>query len=547
MADVKRHTEGWQTLPWNDIQGNVYRLQRRIYQAALRGDWQGMHNLQRLLLCSWSARCLAVRKVTQDNRGKRTAGVDGVASLTAEERIELVDELRKLSQKADPVRRIYIPKSNGEQRPLGIPTMRNRALQALVKLALEPEWEAQFEPNSYGFRPGRSAHDAIEAIYNFIRLKPKFVLDADIEKCFDRINHEKLLEKLRTIPILEKLIRGWLKAGIIDQDEKIFPETGTPQGSIVSPLLANIALHGLETHLNNCLPKTRRPGIIRYADDFVILYHNLEMLKMLKRETESWLAEIGLRLKPAKTRITHTLNPYEDHIGFDFLGFEVRQYHVGKYHTRTYRGKTGFKTLIKPGKKAQKHHLRQIRQIIRQHRGSNQAALIASLNPVIRGWSAYFSTVVSKKILDRMDKEIIRMILQWAKWRHRNKSSQWRYHKYWRKEDTRMVFSDGKNKLIFHRDRQIQRHTKIIATKSPFDGDWIYWATRIGKDPNKPLRVTKLLKIQQGRCNNCALPFMVEDIMEVHHIDGNRYDNRYINLELLHGHCHDQIHARQCS
>lgn len=146
-----------------------------------------------------------------------------------------------------------------------------------------------------------------------------------------------------------------------------------------------------------------------------------------------------------------------------------------------------------------------------------------------------------------MDKEMIRMLLQWAKWRHRNKSAQWWYHKYWQKEDTRMVFSDGKNKLIFHRDRQIQRHTKIIATKSPLDGDWIYWATRIGKDPNKPLKVTKLLKIQQGRCNGCALLFMVDDIMEVHHIDGNRYDNRYINLELLHGHCHDQLHARQCS
>lgn len=219
-------------------------------------------------------------------------------------------------------------------------------------------------------------------------------------------------------------------------------------GGVVSPLLANIALHGLETHLNNCLPKTQRPGIIRYADDFVILHHNLEILKMLQRETESWLAEIGLRLKPAKTCITHTLNPYEGHTGFDFLGFEVRQYQVGKYHTRTYRGKSGFKTLIKPGKKAQQHHLRQIKQIIRQHRGSNQAALIASLNPVIRGWSAYFSTVISKRIFDRMDKEMIRMLLQWAKWRHRNKSAQWWYHNYWQKEDGRILFNDGKNKGI---------------------------------------------------------------------------------------------------
>jgi RNA-directed DNA polymerase len=237
MADVERHTEDWAALPWKQFQRNVYRLQKRIYQATRRGDWKRAHNLQRLLLRSWSARCLAVRQVTQDNRGKHTPGVDGVASLTPRQRVGLAKTLRRPSRwTTDRIRRVYIPKpGKTEKRPLGIPTMRDRACQALVKQALEPEWEAQFEPNSYGFRPGRSAHDAIEAIFNFIRLKPKYALDADIEKCFDRISHDALLKKLNAIGPLARLVRAWLTAGILDEGELLFPEAGTPQGGIVTP------------------------------------------------------------------------------------------------------------------------------------------------------------------------------------------------------------------------------------------------------------------------------------------------------------------------
>jgi len=205
MAGVARHTEGWQMLPWKGFQRNVFRLQQRIYRAAQRGDWKRVHSLQRLLLRSWSARCLAVRQVTQENRGKRTPGVDGVASLTPKQRLQLARNLRNLSDwQVAPIRRTYIPKpGTAEKRGLGIPVMADRAMQALVKLALEPEWEAQFGPNSYGFRPGRSTHDAIEAIFNIICLKPKYALDADIEKCFDRINHIALLQKINTIqPVL---------------------------------------------------------------------------------------------------------------------------------------------------------------------------------------------------------------------------------------------------------------------------------------------------------------------------------------------------------
>jgi len=337
----RRHIEDWKALPWKDIERSVFRLQQRIYRAERRGDYEQVHNLQRLLLHSWSARCLAVRRVSQDNRGKRTPGVDGVANLTPKQRMTLVEELRNLSDwQVDAIRRTYIEKrGTTELRGLGIPTMSDRACQALAKLALEPEWEAKFEPNSYGFRPGRSAHDAIEAIFNHIRLKPKYVLDADFEKCFDNIAREPLLEKLNAIGPIARLVRDWLKAGILDGSKYLFPEAGVPQGGVISPLLCNVALHGFEQALIS-VSKRYRIAIIRYADDLVILCEDLETLLKVKREAEIWLAEVGLRLKPSKTRVTHTLNEHEGNVGFDFLGFNIRQYRVGKYHTHAPTGES---------------------------------------------------------------------------------------------------------------------------------------------------------------------------------------------------------------
>ena len=548
MAGAIQHTENWKTLPWEQFQRNVYRLQQRIYQATRRGDWKRVHNLQRLLLRSWSARCLAVRQVTQDNRGKRTPGVDGVASLTPKKRMALTKTLRdRSSWTADPIRRIYIPKpGRTEKRGLGIPTMRNRAVQVLVKQALEPEWEARFEPNSYGFRPGRSTHDAIEAIFKFISLKPKYVLDADIEKCFDRIDHIALLVKLNAIEPVERLVRDWLKAGIVDKGEMIFPEAGTPQGGPISPLLANVALHGLEETLTQATPKGCKLGVIRYADDLVILHPDLETLTKLKEHAEVWLAEMGLRLKPSKTRITHTLEQHEGQVGFDFLGFTVRQYRVGKHRTRICRGQTGFKTLIKPSKTAIKRHLHKIRNVIRQYRGGPQVALIAALNPVIRGWSGYYRTCVAKRIFGRVDNQVYIKLRKWAYHRHRNKTRTWQYRRYWRKQQKGRRFSDGHIKMARHEDMAIVRHIKVRGDKSPYDGDWLYWGLRLGRDPTKPRRVIRLLKREKGRCIWCGLCFKTEDVMEVHHWDGNRNNNWYANLSLLHAHCHDQLHGQGC-
>jgi RNA-directed DNA polymerase len=272
----------WHKINWRKLERNVYKLQKRIYRASARGDEKAFRRLQKTLMKSRSARALSVRRVTQDNQGKKTAGVDGQKSLTPKQRLNLIGSM-KLGSKVSPTRRVWIPKPGiDEKRPLSIPTMKDRALQALVKLALEPEWEARFEPNSYGFRPGRSCQDAVEAIFSSIRLKPKFVLDADISKCFDRIDHEALLRKLNTFPTIRRQVRAWLKAGVMD-GKQLFPTfEGTPQGGVISPLLANIALHGMEERIKQyaeTLPcksgigkrdNRRSLSLIRYADDFVI-------------------------------------------------------------------------------------------------------------------------------------------------------------------------------------------------------------------------------------------------------------------------------------
>ncbi len=316
----------WKDLDWRAIERRVFKLQTRIYKASCRGDVKTVHKLQRLLIGSWSAKCLATRRVTQDNRGKKTAGVDGVKSLSPTNRMRLV-LLLTLTAKAKPTRRVWIPKPGStDRRPLGIPVMRDRATQALVKLALEPEWEATFEPNSYGFRPGRSCHDAIAAIFNSICFKPKYVLDADIAKCFERIDHRALLDKLRTFSTLRRAIKGWLKAGVMDGLDLTPTTEGTPQGGVISPLLANIALHGLEAHIADCFPRSIqvngkqitgwRPQTIRYADDLVVLHHDVAVIEQCREIVANWLHRYGLELKPSKTRITHTLHEHEGNVGF---------------------------------------------------------------------------------------------------------------------------------------------------------------------------------------------------------------------------------------
>ncbi|MEA5451903.1 group II intron reverse transcriptase/maturase [Leptolyngbya sp. CCNP1308] len=523
----------WHSLPWRKLERQVYKLQTRIYRASRRGDVKTVHRLQRLLLKSWAARCLAVRRVSQDNQGKRTAGVDGVKSLNPVRRILLVKRLR-LTDKAQPTRRVWIPKPGKEEkRPLGIPTMADRARQALLKLALEPEWEARFEPNSYGFRPGRSAHDAIEAIFNCIRMTPKYVLDADISQCFDRISHQALLQELNAPPLIRRQVRAWLKGGVMESGQWFPTEEGTPQRGVISPLLANIALHGMENRIKQVSPKAH---LIRYADDFVILHEQLEVIQACQQAIVSWLAERGLALQPSKTRYTHTLHPYQGNVGFDFLGFTVRQNRVGKHQSKSH---LGHKTLITPSKANLKRHLAQVRSIIQAYRAAPQSALIRALNPVIRGWTNYDASGVRKKTFQKAQWQTFWKLWRWATRRHSNKSRQWVARQYW--HQSQFSTSDGKSRLINHQDTAIRRHVKVKADRSPYDGDWLYWSQRLGKHLELPTRVAVLLKRQSGKCPACGLYFRAEDRMEVDHVlplcQGG--GNRYSNLQLLHRHCHD--------
>ena len=389
-------TVEWKDLNWRKLERVTFKLQKRIFQASERGDVKAVRKLQKTLIRSWSARCIAVRKVTQDNQGKNTAGVDGVKSLTPKQRLNLTNNLR-VTGKAKPTRRVMIPKTNSdEKRPLGIPTINDRALQSLVKIALEPEWEAKFEPNSYGFRPGRSCHDAIEAIFNQIRYKSKFVLDADISKCFDCINHKALLDKVKTFPTIRRQLNSWLKAGVLEEGNYSPTNEGTPQGGVISPLLANIALHGMEERIKQFAEtlKGRKTenryalSLIRYADDFVIIHEDINVILACQKIVAKWLSDIGLELKPSKTKLTHTLNKYKGNVGFEFLGFHVQQHEVGNYRcaNNTNGIPLGFKTLITPSKPKTKVHMAKIAEVIDTLKNAPQAALISKLNPIIRGW-----------------------------------------------------------------------------------------------------------------------------------------------------------------
>src|SRR5262249_46138171 len=425
MSTAEKPVYEWNDLPWKAIEKRVFKLQKRIYQASQRGDTRTVHKLQRLVMNSWSAKLLATRRVTQDNQGKQTAGVDGVKALTPPQRLALATTL-SIKQPVSPARRIWIPKpGSNEQRPLSIPTINNRAAQALVKLALEPEWEAKFEPNSYGFRPGRSCHDAIEAIFQAICHQPKYVLDADIAKCFERIQHSALLAKLATFPTLRRVICRWLQAGVLDGPDLFPTPSGVPQGGVLSPLLANVALHGLETAIKAAFPRQKRKGtvhhpphLIRYADDLVVLHAERTVIEHAQQLISAWLHDMGLELKPSKTRITHTLHYDTGQVGFDFLGFHVQQFPVGKTHAGKSSGRhptrLRFKTLITPSKIALTRPQIALAQCIARQRNAPQAALIQHLNPIIRGWTKYSATVVSSTAFAKMGHLTYLNLRAWA-------------------------------------------------------------------------------------------------------------------------------------
>ena len=496
---------GWKDINWRKVERYVFKLQKRIYAASHRGEIKTVRKLQKTLMRSWSCKVLAIRRVTTENRGKKTAGVDGVKSLSPEARMKLVGRL-KLTGKSKPTRRVWIPKpGKDEKRPLGIPTMHDRALQGVVKAALEPEWEAHFEPNSYGFRPGRACHDAIKQIKNAIQSKAKYVLDADIAKCFDRINHASLLQKLNIRGKVRQQIKAWLKSGVIDQKVFTAISEGTPQGGIISPLLANIALHGIEQMLMDYARtlnvkrkdkpnsqvswqvKVKQLTFVRYADDFVVIHHDLKVIQRCRELISEWLKDIGLELKPSKTRIAHTLYSEKSEdgtAGFNFLGYNIRQYPAGKYVSPRNGNKDilGFKTLIIPSKESIKKHQIEIRNTIKKHKNSAQAKLIMELNPIIRGWCNYFkfSDAQTAHILSSQNNLVYQKLRAWGRYRCGNLNKA--HKKYFTKIGKRnWIFATREGdanpfRLLNHSDfgSSSNDYEKVKGEYSPYNGKLVY-------------------------------------------------------------------------
>src|SRR5438067_2622703 len=417
----------WNGINWRKANRAVRNLRHRIFRASQEGNQKKVRSLQKLMLKSYSNRLVSVRRVTQINAGKHTPGVDKLVIKTPAARGKMVDALAHYSLwKAKPARRVYIPKANHKLRPLGIPVVFDRCLQAMVKNALEPAWEARFEGSSYGFRPGRSCHDAIEKIYGLARPNKtkKWVLDADIRGAFDTISHAYLLKTIGPVPGKE-LIKQWLKAGYVEQGTFHATEQGTPQGGVASPLLANIALHGMEEAIGVKYDYRGqligKRAVVRYADDFVCFCETREDAEQAQRILVEWLKERGLTLSEEKTRIVHLTE------GFDFLGFNIRHYPAPQ------TSRTGWKLLIKPSKEAVKDLRKKLKDQWKKAQGSNVQTVLNKLNPIIRGWANYFRTVVTKEIFSTLGHWMYGKEKHYAKQMHPNKSINWRRRKYWRR------------------------------------------------------------------------------------------------------------------
>ena len=497
----------WDAINWRTAEDDVRRLRQRIFTASQAGDLKRVRNLQKLMLRSRANTLVSVRRVTELNAGRKTAGVDGKVVLLPEAKIELVDWVQHNTEpwQAQPVKRVYIPKkgSTGKRRPLGIPVIIDRCLQALVVNALEPEWEARFEPRSYGFRPGRGCHDAIDAIFHVARganPRRRWALDADLAAAFDRIDHEHLLGQLGTFPA-RGLIAGWLKAGVIENGRFAPTEEGTPQGGVASPLLLNVALHGMEqaagvryqqTGIHAGITAPDSPVLIRYADDLVALCHTRHEAEQVKARLAGWLTPRGLTFNEDKTRIV-TLDD-----GFDFLGVTVRR-------------QSG-KLLIKPSTAALRRIRERLRTAMHALRGANAAAVLHRLNPIIRGWAAYYRTVVSSKAFAMLDRYLWGLTYKWAKFGHPKKPRSWIVNRYFgafnKSRQDRWVFGDrasGAYRIKFAWTK-IVRHRMVKGRSSPDDPTLAqYWADRRRRSAPPPMdgHSLQLLQRQAGRCPNC--------------------------------------------
>jgi RNA-directed DNA polymerase len=473
MCASSSPANAWEQIDWSQCERQVSRLQARIVKATQEKRWGKVKALQRLLTCSFSGKALAVKRVT-DNQGRRTPGVDGKIWSTPASKHKALGLLQRRGYQPQPLRRVHIPKANGKLRPLGIPTMTDRAMQALHLQALLPVAETTADKNSYGFRPGRSTADAIGQCFLMLRggshSMAEWVLEGDIQGCFDNIAHEWML---RHVPTDKAVLQKWLTAGFME-NRTLFPtEAGTPQGGIISPTLANLTLDGLETLLKQRFPVKRVNGVpvnpkihlIRYADDFIITGADKAVLENeVKPLVEQFLRDRGLQLSPEKTCITHIEQ------GFDFLGQNLRKFDG--------------KLIIRPSKKNTHNFLEKVRKLVRQNRGASQVHLIGQLNPVIRGWVNYHRHVVALQTFKNVEKALWHTLWRWAKRRHPGRPHGWIASQYWRfggrrawefAADTGERTPAGKPvwvRLVYPTETKIRRHVKIRAEANPLDPQW---------------------------------------------------------------------------
>ncbi len=538
----------WHKTKWAKCHREVRRLQARIVKATQEGRWGKVKALQWLLTHSHSGKAIAVKRVTE-NTGKKTPGVDGQTWPTPEAKSLAVLSLKRRGYRPLPLRRVYIPKSNGKERPLGIPTMKDRAMQALNLLALEPISENTADRNSYGFRPERSTADAREQCFNTLS-KPwsaQWILEGDIKGCFDNISHQWMLEH---IPTDRVVLEKWLKAGYVYKNGLFPNEAGTPQGGIISPTLANMTLDGLESKLEETFgkresrkAKSNQVNLVRYADDFIITARTKELLEdEVKPLVIEFLKERGLTLSEEKTRVTHVSK------GFDFLGWNCRKYDG--------------KLLIKPSKKNSKVFLDGIRDVMKGNKQARQENLIGLLNPKIRGWANYHKGAVAKETFSKVDKEIWKTLWQWAERRHPNKGKRWIKVRYFRTERNRnWVFAasvktaEGETRtvrLVKASDTKIQRHVKIRGDANPYDPKHeTYFEDRLGwkmkGSVSGEIRWLRLWWSQDKECPMCKEKITEETGWNVHHIVSKAEGGKDIssNLVMLHPNCHRQLHSQK--